>query len=189
MIGLKAWFYVQEDRSSEAIELMKDSEDFSPLGFFHLLTEDYENAPGYRRIWEDQVKAEGVQGIAELESWHRYGQVLYGLGRKEEGAEMMRYQLGLNEKLQENYQRAHHVVYESAGICSFLGEKEKALEYLAKFDGFNRWDDSKLHFIQRDPQFDNIRDTEEFKAIVKKRMEQIMTARKEVRKLEAAGEL
>ena len=187
--GLKAWFYIQEGRYSEAVELMKDSQDFAALGFLHLLTKEYEKALGYYRKWGDQVKAEGVQEIAELESWHRYGQVLVGLGRKKEGEELMQYQLELNEKLQEKYQRAHQVLYESAGIYSFLGDEEKALEHLMKFDSINRWDDGKLHFIQRDPQFDNIRETEEFKAIVNKRMADIQQAREEVSRLEAAGEL
>jgi hypothetical protein len=81
------------------------------------------------------------------------------------------------------------VHYETAGIYSFLGESDLAIAYLRKFDSVNRWDDGKLHFIQRDPQFDNIRNHEDFKAIIKIKMEEVLAVREEVARLEAAGEL
>ncbi|WP_445386446.1 hypothetical protein ACT6NV_06510 [Robiginitalea sp. IMCC44478] len=187
--GLKAWYYVQQGRYNEAVELMKDTEEFAALGFFHLLLKEYEKALEYYELWEIKVAEEGVQEVAELESWHRYGQVLAGLGRTKEAQELMEYQLNLNEKLQKNYQRAHAIFYESAGIYSFLGKHELAFEYLRKFDSINRWDDGKLHFIQRDPSFDNIREIQEFKMIVDKRMEEIRSVQNKVARLEASGEL
>jgi TolB-like protein len=187
--GLKAWFHIQLGRYSDAIELMQGSEAPDALGFFHLLTREYEKALRYYQAWEVEVQAEGIQGPSELESWHRYGQVLAGLGREKEAREMMEYQLELNEKLQKNFQRAHVVYYETAGIYSFLGESDLAIEYLKKFDSVNRWDDGKLHFIQRDPQFDNIRNQESFKAIIEKRMGEIYAVREEVARLEAEGKL
>ena len=111
------------------------------------------------------------------------------MDKEAEGIEMMEYQLELNKKLLLNFQQAHGVYYEDAGIYAFLGKEELAFEYLRKFDSINRWDDGKLHFIHRDPQFDNIRENEEFKAIIKKRMEEIKRAREEVRRLEASGKL
>lgn len=190
--GLKAWFCVQQGRYSDAIELLEgseDSENLAALGFIHLLNEDYEVALGYYGAWQKEVQPEGIQGPSELESWHRYGQVLAGLGREKEAREMLQYQLQLNEKLQKNFQRAHVVHYETAGIYSFLGESDLAIAYLKKFDSVNRWDDGKLHFIQRDPQFDNIRNHEDFKAIIKRKMEEVLAVREEVARLEAAGEL
>ena len=180
---------MQQGRYSEAVTLIENTGNLAALGFFHLLLEDYEKALQYWEAWELKVAAEGVQGIDELESWHRYGQVLAGLGREEEAKAMMQKQLDLNEKLLVNYQRAHLVYYESAGIHSFLGDKQQAIVYLRKFDSINRWDDGKLHFIQRDPLFDNIREDVEFKEIVTRRLEENKRIREEIARLEAAGEL
>jgi tetratricopeptide (TPR) repeat protein len=187
--SLKAWYYVQQGRYSDAVTLIENTGNLAALGFFHLLLEDYEKALQYWEAWELKVVAEGVQGIEELESWHRYGQVLAGLGREEEAKAMMQKQLDLNEKLLVNYQRAHLVYYESAGIHSFLGDKQHAIVYLRKFDSINRWDDGKLHFIQRDPLFDNIREDVEFKEIVTRRLEENKRIREEIAMLQAAGEL
>ncbi|WP_297693099.1 hypothetical protein [uncultured Eudoraea sp.] len=191
--GLKAWFLVQQGKIEEAIELIANRGDslgkFAALGFFHLLLEDYDEALRYYEAWENAARRDGIEQVSELRDWHRYGQVLVAMDKEAEGIEMMEYQLELNKKLLLNFQQAHSVYYEDAGIYAFLGKEELALEYLRKFDSINRWDDGKLHFIQRDPQFDNIRENEEFKAIIKKRMEEIKRAREEVRRLKASGKL
>jgi tetratricopeptide (TPR) repeat protein len=192
--GLKAWYLVQQGRIAEAINLTDDSWEQSAgglagLGFFHLLLEDYEKALGYYEVWEKLIKDGGIQDGTELRDWHRYGQVLVALGRKEEGQKMMRKQLELNEKLLVNYQNAHGVYYESAGIYVMLGKEKEALETLHKFDSINRWDDGKLHFIMQDPMFNNIRETEAFKVIINKRMDEIRSVREEVARLETAGAL
>ncbi len=191
--GLKSWFFVQQGRIEEAVALVLDGGE-SPgssaaLGFFHLLLKEYDEALRYYEAWENVVQSDGIEQVSELRDWHRYGQVLVAMGREEKGIELMEYQLELNKNLLLNFQQAHAVYYEDAGIYAFLGKEELAFTYLRKFDSINRWDDGKLHFIQRDPQFDNIRENEEFKAIINKRMEQIKKAREEVSRLEASGEL
>lgn len=191
--SLKRWFYIQQGRVEEAIELITDVEysqdELSSLGFMHLLLEDYIAALRYYEAWEIKARRDNTEELSELRDWHRYGQVLMSVGREEKGIEMMEFQLELNKKLLLNFQGAHAVYYEDAGIYAFLGKEKLALEYLKKFDSVNRWDDGKLHFIQRDPLFDNIREKEEFKKIINKRMEEIKEVREEVARLEAAGEL
>ncbi|WP_445383249.1 hypothetical protein [Robiginitalea sp. IMCC43444] len=192
--GLKAWYFLQLGRFEEAINLADKSWEQSAaglaaLGFFNLLLEDYEKALGYYQAWEQLVGGGGVQDGSELRDWHRYGQVLLALGRNEEGQKLMQQQLELNKKLSVNYKNAHGVLYESAGIYAMLGKKQQALETLYKFDSINRWDEGKLHFIQLDPMYDNIRGAEAFQGIINKRMAEIRAVRDEVTRLEAAGAL
>jgi TolB-like protein len=191
--GLKAWFFIQQGKIEEAIELVVDAGDSrrnsGTLGFFYLLLEDYDEALRYFETWEKIAKLDGIEGVDELRDWHRYGQVLVALDREEEGIKFMEYQLELNKKLLLNFQQAHSVHYEDAGIYAFLGDEKQAFTYLRKFDSINRWDAGKLHFILTDPLFDNIREKEEFKAIINKRMEEIKKVREEVRSLEASGKL
>ena len=77
----------------------------------------------------------------------------------------------------------------NAGIFSFLGEKEKAYEYLEKFEQSLSWPWGSVYYIQVDPLFDNIRDDEEFKFILNRALEEKARIREEIAQLEASGEL
>ena len=193
--GLKAWYYVQEGRVTEAIDLFVEMEGLDrttrmgALGFFHLVLKEYEKAEEYYKEWSDRILKQEEPSETGLRDWHRYGQVLYGLGKKEEGIRLMEYQLKKNESLMLNYIGSYGVLYETAGIHSFLGNEEKAFEYLRIFDETNRWDDGKIYWIQSDPSFDNIRGKEEFKKIINKRLQERSNDRQKLAELEAKGEI
>jgi len=68
-----------------------------------------------------------------------------------------------NRPFAQNY----FAYYDLAGVYAFRGEKEKAYEYLRKF---NQWEDARYQFvliIKRDELFESIRNEPEFQQIVK----------------------
>ena len=171
------------------MEEPESNEKLNALGLFYSLAEDNEKALEYFQRWAAKVNEEGVQVAADIRDWHRYGKVLLSLGREAEGKELLYRQLEVNEELETNFQSAHTIYYENAGIYATLGDEEQAIEYLIKFDSVNRWDDGKLDFIQIDSMFDNIREHEKFKEIIQGRLDQNQHFREELARLEAAGEL
>ena len=57
--------------------------------------------------------------------------------------------------------------YNLAGIHSFLGEKEKAFEYLRLFKRELKGPFFYIEYLKKDPLFDNIRDEPEFQQIIR----------------------
>ena len=101
---------------------------------------------------------------------------------------IMKEQLKKNDEIVNNFQRKDEVLYSSAGICAFIGEKESAYEYLRRFDKSDiRWD-SRVYLVQVDPLFDNIREDAEFKTIINQVLEEHKEIREEIAKMELAGE-
>ena len=191
--GKKAWFHLLEGRFGEAISLKMEepesNEKLNAIGLFYSLAEDNEKALEYFQRWAAKVNEEGVKVAADIRDWHRYGKVLLSLGREAEGKELLYRQLDVNEELGTNFQLAYTIYYENAGIYATLGDEKQAIEYLIKFDSLNRWDDGRLDLIQIDPMFDNIREHQQFKDIIRSRREQNRHFREEIARLEAAGEL
>jgi hypothetical protein len=142
----------------------------------------------YYEEWASLVKKEGAHDPSGVKDWHRFGQVLVEMGRKDQGIKIMTDQLEQNEKLLVNFQVGYEIFYENAGIYAFLGNKKEAFKYLRKFDQSNRWE-KKIDLIQIDPLFDNIREEEEFKAIINRQLTSTRKISKEVKRMEALGEL
>jgi len=192
-IFVKGEFYVLQGKIKEAIELIMKVEDDSQyklalLGLYHLLIKENEKSLEYFEEWAVKVKNEGAENASGVKDWHRYGQALVAMGKKEEGIQLMNDQLELNENLLVNFQSGYTIFYDNAGIYSFLGKKKLAYKYLRKFDKSGRWQ-YRVYFIQLDPLFDNIRDDEEFKTIINKELEENRKIREEISRLETAGEL
>lgn len=189
----KAWYYAIEGRIPESIDLIEQSEEdyqikLGQLGFYYLLLKDYNRSLEYFEEWAALVKKEGAHDSSGVKDWHRYGEVLVETGRIDEGIKIMTDQLEQNEKLLVNFQVGYEIFYENAGIYAFLGNKKEAFKYLRKFDQSNRWE-KKIDLIQIDPLFDNIRDEEEFKAIINRQLESTRKISEEVKRMEALGEL
>ena len=70
-----------------------------------------------------------------------------------------------------------------------MGDTERAIEYLRKYDETSFWKLGTIYFIQVDPLFDNIRDNSGYQEMVKKVVERNTNIRKEIARLETAGEL
>lgn len=83
---------------------------------------------------------------------------------------MMKEQLQKNEKIIELGRGNYSALYDNAGIYSFLGESQKAIESLRKYDETSIWKSGNVYFIQVDPLFDNIRERSEYQEIVNNRL-------------------
>ena len=135
------------------------------MGLTNLYLRDYNQALIYFERWETLVK-EYPDHWSASDNWFRFGMVLVEIGREEEGIQMMKDQLKKYGEVMKNFQRMDVILYNSAAICAYLGEKERAYDYLRKFDGnLIRWDQD-IYTVQLDPMFDKLREDEEFKAII-----------------------
>ena len=193
LIDEKAWYYAVQGSIPESIALIMKSEKDAQiksgaLGYYHLLLKDYKRSLEYYEEWAGLVNKEGAHNSSGVKDWHRYGQVLVEMGRKDEGIKIMRDQLRQNERLLVNFQVGYLILYENAGIYAFLGNKKQAFKYLRKFDESNRWE-RRIDLIQIDPLFDNIRGEEEFKVIINKVLAKKRKIREDVKRAEALGQL
>ena len=78
--------------------------------------------------------------------------------------------------------------YDLAGVYAFLGNSEEAYKWLREYEklGFN----SGVHeYIKVDIMFDNLRDDEEFKQIVKRANDKANEIRARINEMEEQGEL
>lgn len=157
-------FHVAQDIAKSQFDT--NSLDFlSIMGLTNLYLRDYNQALIYFERWETLVK-EYPDHWSASDNWFRFGMVLVEIGREEEGIQMMKDQLKKYGEVMKNYQRMDVILYNSAAICAYLGEKERAYDYLRKFDGnLIRWDQD-IYTVQLDPMFDKLREDEEFKAII-----------------------
>ncbi len=102
---------------------------------------------------------------------------------------MMRDQLEKYEEVMKNFQRMDQILYSSAAICAFLGENERAYGYLRRIDGsLIRWD-QEIYSVQFDPMFDNLREDQEFKSIIREVQGEHKRIREKLKRAEARGEL
>jgi adenylate cyclase len=114
----------------------------------------------------------------------RYACVLMNLGKKQEAIKLLDGAiLNLNSKPSDQT-----LNYDLSTIYALKGDKEKAILHLQKFieSGFLGFAMTYLD-IYVNPMFDNIRQTDEFKALLKEGEAQIKKKRDEVRRLEEEG--
>lgn len=104
-----------------------------------------------KKDFEKVVELDSIPEKAEC-SFYAY----YYLGQKEKAIEVL-------DSVLKNSNKGNY--YDAACLYSVMGEKDKAIEYLQKSleAGFRRF----VH-ISRDRDLDNIRNTNEFKSLIKK---------------------
>jgi TolB-like protein/Tfp pilus assembly protein PilF len=107
------------------------------LAMNYLLLGEYDESLEYFEKWKQSIEERGEVTPFAITEWHRYGQALIGVGRVKEGLQLMRDQLARNDTIR-NLQITVGLLYDNVGICSFLGEYERAYEYLEQFDGSKR---------------------------------------------------
>ncbi len=126
----------------------------------------------YLGHFEEALKYYGKKGFVNHNGhFHRIGYVYWQLGLKEEAEFYFNEMISIsNEHIESGYTSALDY-YNIAGVYAFLGEEDRAFEYLRLFnqeDPDNIWEVGigMLTLIQNDPLFDGIRDEPEFQEIV-----------------------
>lgn len=120
---------------------------------------------------------------------HRWAYALWKSGNKKAGMEMFKQAENDNLKLTQLGRSWTGANYDLAGIYAFLGQKEKAWQYLRAFDTDGRWQWGSPYFIQVDPLFDNLRNDAEFKEMLRRVLAEKAQIRERLRRLEVEGKL
>jgi class 3 adenylate cyclase/TolB-like protein len=191
------WNYIVQGKFRKALEVTegdprKDVNSpfyLSQIGFIYLLLGEYDQAVQHFEKWEEVINEKNLSRFTDISNRIRYGLALIGTGRKEQGIAMMKDQLHQNDQIIDLGKGNYSPFYDNAGICSFLGDTERAIEYLRKYDETSFWKLGTIYFIQVDPLFDNIRDNPGYQEMVNKVVERNTNIRKEIARLETAGEL
>ncbi len=185
--GLNWWPYVVTGKFQEALEIKKTTNQ-NPGITYTLMRGKSDSAVHYLDQLEAKRKVrEGENYVAETADI-RYGIALIEVGRTDEGMAIINYQLQRIEQGMNTGTAQDIMVYIYVGIYSFLGETDKAIEYLKILNENYVWG-HRIYMMQVDPLFDNIRDKREYKEIVNNRLAKNKNIREEIARLEAAGEL
>lgn len=184
------WFYTSGNRLDEALDFNnkrfpeENQYKLATKGLIYLMKGDYETALNKYEKWEVMVNTQKNDDRSAINDWHRYGQALILTGNSEKGMQMIQKQIELYEQHIE-LSRIWYIntYYDLAGIYAFLGDTEKVYYWLEKFEEENGWlkYGALESFIQFDFQFDNIRNEERFKNILKRGVKQKEIVRKEIR--------
>jgi len=144
---------------------------------------DYLKAVEQYEILENLINEEDFDYIVSIRDSHRYGHALIKSGNKEKGMEMINRQIEINKKLVELDRPDYGLIYDLAGIYSFLGQKEEAYFWL---DAYNKGDGwlkygSIYSLVQFDPLFDSLRNDPVFINWIETGGKKLEAVRKEVR--------
>ncbi|KPK83430.1 MAG: hypothetical protein AMS27_12950 [Bacteroides sp. SM23_62_1] len=139
---------------------------------------------------EDCIRNSIKYSGTDLNNTHRVGIVLWMNGKKEEAMEYFNKQIDfcIESIKQKDPYGTNNAAYDLAGVYAFLGNKEEAYRWLREYEkiGFS----TGLHeYIKVDPLFDNLRNDEEFKEIVKKANDEADKIRVRINQLEEQGML
>jgi adenylate cyclase len=187
-------YLIFQGNFQQSIELLNKSKNpnsqsvLYALALNYLILGKFDESLRYFEKWKQSIEEEGEITSSTITEWHRYGEVLVGVGREKEGFRIMRGQLARNDTIR-NLRVTVGLLYDNVGICSFLGEKRRAYEYLKQFDGSRRRWDELIYAVQFDPLFDNIRNDEEFIKITARVFEEHKRIRDELNILESLGEI
>jgi TolB-like protein/Flp pilus assembly protein TadD len=126
----------------------------------------------------------------DINNTHRVGIILWMNGKKEEAMEYFNKQISFcTESIRKkDPYGSTDAAYDLAGIYAFLGNKEEAYKWLREYEkiGFS----SGIHeYIKVDPLFDNLRNDEEFKEIVKRANDEAARIRAKISQMEEQGML
>jgi TolB-like protein len=126
----------------------------------------------------------------DLNNAHRVAIILWMNGKKDEAMEYFNKQISYcTESIRRKDPYGNSgAAYDLAGVYAVIGNKEEAYRWLREYEktGFGYG----LHeFIKFDPLFDNLRNDEEFKEIVRRVNDKAAEIRAEIREMEEKGEI
>lgn len=161
------WFtYARTKRMKECIDYIdthqKDINQYrlSSLAGCYYFGGDYQNAIRYYDGLENLLEKENFDYSVVIRDSHRYGHTLIETGNKVKGMEMMQRQIQINKRLIELNRPDYGLIYDLAGIYSYLGQKEEAYRWMDLFTEGEGWlkYGSVYSLVQIDPLFDSVRE-------------------------------
>jgi TolB-like protein/lipoprotein NlpI len=161
--------YIVQGKFQNAIEILetRPNKNLSDIGVCYLMQGEYDSALDYLKKVEEERKENNPDNYNPNAAGYRYGQVLLGIGRRDEGLGIINYWLQRNENIIDlGREGSHRALFDNAGLLSFLGETEKAIEYLQKYNNTSCWSDGTFYLMLVDPLFDNIRKSPEYEEII-----------------------
>jgi TolB-like protein/lipoprotein NlpI len=145
-----------------------------------------------RRIQEakDNIRADSILLESDLNNSHRIGIIFWMIGKKDEAMKYFNRQIEFSNESIRNKDPygLGDAAYDLAGVYAVLGNREKAYKWLREYEklGF-------LHgiheYIKVDLLFDNLRNDDEFKEIVKRANDKADEIRARINEMEEQGEL
>jgi len=146
---------------------------------------------GLGRIAEAEECLENARQYSPIElmnSNHRIGNILWTNGKKDEAMGYFNKQITICKKSikQKDQYGITLAPYDLASVYAVLGNREEALKWLREYEkmGFTN---GTHEYIKIDPLFDNLRDDEEFKEIVKRANEEKAEIRARINHMEEQG--
>lgn len=189
-----SWLYITSG-NWEAYKILVDegcaldsgAECLDALSGYYFWTENYELAWDYHQKWK-QAKLANKENF--YEKGDKMGYMHYGIGKKEEALKYFEDHIDdCNEAIRLGRWWGKEVApVDLTGMYAFLGEKDKAMQYLYNF-GDNIGYNGNLRWIQNAPMFKNLWEEEEFKTFVERYENRYAAIRAEVDRLEKLGEI
>jgi len=137
------------------------------VGYYYALNEQYEEAFEY---YKKKARISEEDNWSSLNSTHRIGFSFWMVGEKDIAQKYFDKQIEIGEnsiaKGREisGTKEAH---YDLAATYAFLGQKDKAYQYLEEFDKVKTYPIWWVTLIKNDPLFESIRNEERFQEIVR----------------------
>jgi|WetSurSiteA1Bulk_404760.scaffolds.fasta_scaffold00432_4 TolB-like protein len=171
-LGNLSWIEFNLENFEEALELRKRASkiDDSPVGFelYYFLPSNYDKE-AYLNA-EKMLEFYKKTGDLPLDYSYRIGIAFWRVGKKKEAEFYFNQQIRYDEetiKLGRWRAESGGSFYDLAATFAFLGDKEKAYIYLNEFNKRKVYPIWWPMFMRNEPFFDNIRNEDRFKKILK----------------------
>ena len=187
-----AWCQYVQGRFDKALAYIRKSVEINPeanqamdhLANSYAYLKDFTNAFKFFQKAEELRKKTGDVRINTL---HREGYILWNIDKKEEAMKYFNDQL---KRIEEGKKLGRQLAtaYDQAATYAFLGQEKKAIDYLKECANEN-FGIGLEYFIMHDPLFEKLRTNKEFKEIIDRAQSKKTEIRRQVKELEAKGEL
>jgi tetratricopeptide (TPR) repeat protein len=192
--GLKAsyysvtsWLEFSNENFEEAVKLSKMAKEIDStyltdlIGY--LIPSGHEN-DAYIHA-KQLINKSKRTGSLPLYQSHRIGYALIRAGKTKEGQSYLNQQIKYSQdniKLSRTFAQRRAAHYDLAATYAYLGEKEKAYQYLEEFGKLNFYQKWWLSMAKNDPFFANIREEAQFQKLLQNMQAKHQAEHERVRK-------
>ncbi len=193
--GVTSWLEFSNENFEEAVKLSKMSKEIDSTYLTDLIV--YLIPPGHENdayIHAKQLINKSKRtGSLSLYQSHRIGYALIRAGKTKEGQSYLNQQIKYSQdniKLSRTFAQRKAAHYDLAATYAYLGEMEKAYQYLEEFGKLNFYQKWWLSMAKNDPFFADMRDEEQFQKLLQNMQTKHQAEHERVRKwLEEQGML